>query len=667
MQRFFKHGFAGLEIIALVALIVGLTAAARLVQTNKLTPTHASLCCNGGTCANGVSYGGDPNAPQSTCEARAQEFCSSIGSSPASGGGACSTTVDHSNTCSSGGVTASVCYGVNAGSSCNGFPGTCSKTGTDSSGYATCACVATNPTATPAPVSSCSSGSTCYPGLATCAQIGQVAGSGVCGGGLCCKLTPPTATPTIDPNRCPAQFATRCNGSTLQTCSSSLTWSNTTTCTLGCQTNSNGTAQCVAPTPTPTRAPTATPTRIPLQTCSTTASCSSVFTTGAYQCNRNGLTTYCCPTGQQVQGSVCAVIIPTATPTRIPTATPTRIPTATPTRIPTATPTRIPTSTPTTVPPPPPGVNTPIPTTSSTQVYPFCDTNPNLYWIKVNGIPTTQSCGINRHCIGPAGSATCTDNPTPTPTVTPTRTPTPTPTRIPLTPTPASARTYPFCDSDNPNLYWSKVNGIPGTHSCGINMRCTGPDGNITCVSTSTTMPPTLPPQPPAVTTRAPLAPNGQSCINDSDCASGFCGFFKCDSKQANGTLCYKSSACLSYNCSSYFCAPITQTTPTPTRAQSAPTATPTPTSVPTCNAFNSDPFCANHPIGSSCTRTDGAVGSCLKSGSLPCNCLTPQEAARAGISQASATSASTSTFSQIITGIQSFAQSIFSLFNGPR
>lgn len=321
--------------MALVALIMGLTAGTKLVQRRQLESTNASLCCNAGTCADGTQYGDDPTTPHSSCEARTIQFCGQAGDTtkhggPGSGGSQCSApaptsgTSDQcdpanslhcrsdgkawwcngsrqweagegkscSNKCSPLGSDASCSDSANykdVGASC-GANGRCVANGS-TNGFTTCRCDVATATATPttAPGStlpSCTSPNTllCVNGLSSWCnansrlEIGQKA----CGTNVC--------HPTSSGPGCADSANYRNVGNSCNTVGGK--------CTSAGNLNGFGVCNCVNPTATPTTAVRATPTRTQQQKC---AAASGVFCSKATQvcagtANLDASTTtdYCC-------------------------------------------------------------------------------------------------------------------------------------------------------------------------------------------------------------------------------------------------------------------------------------------------------------------------------------------------------------------------------------
>ncbi len=78
-------------ILGILLLLGGVGAGLVLVRQQQDIREGATLCCEGGTCANGTPYGRDETAPQSSCGARSSEFCADKGG-VGSGGGQCTGT-----------------------------------------------------------------------------------------------------------------------------------------------------------------------------------------------------------------------------------------------------------------------------------------------------------------------------------------------------------------------------------------------------------------------------------------------------------------------------------------------------------------------------------------------------------------------------------------------
>ena len=99
--------------------------------------------CLGGACDNGTTFeGADCDTVHTSCTQRAQDFCKSKGTTYQSQSATQATTPldpsDKANVCETNNKS---CSGITVGNQCAGdFDGTCKKTGTNSSGNATCYC-----------------------------------------------------------------------------------------------------------------------------------------------------------------------------------------------------------------------------------------------------------------------------------------------------------------------------------------------------------------------------------------------------------------------------------------------------------------------------------------------------------------------------------------------
>ena len=166
----------------------------------------AGIQCGGDTCDNGTAFSGDScDTNHSSCTQRAEDYCKSIGSSYKSSTTTTAPT-DKSNICESNGLS---CSGITVGSQCAGnFDGSCQKTGTNSSGNATCGCVPDSPSAPLSPPSSTDTGTctnipgqSCAFNLKNCQDDSGVRGNGSClPSGYCCKTKTAVSSQICTPN-----------------------------------------------------------------------------------------------------------------------------------------------------------------------------------------------------------------------------------------------------------------------------------------------------------------------------------------------------------------------------------------------------------------------------------------------------------------------------------
>lgn len=98
-KRSVYGGIAALFVMG--ALVVGSFVGVRLVQQNQENRSQAAICCNGGVCNDGHTFGGDSSAWHSSCDVRANEACDGHGG-VRSGGGACSGGGPVDNLCGDG-------------------------------------------------------------------------------------------------------------------------------------------------------------------------------------------------------------------------------------------------------------------------------------------------------------------------------------------------------------------------------------------------------------------------------------------------------------------------------------------------------------------------------------------------------------------------------------
>ena len=203
-----KLVFGGTIVLFLVAGVVALAAQFGLFKGYLGSRAGTTICTQvlkGYSCHGGAAKGrtcGSSCGPLSSCQADYVKVCTVVSTptptpapqptapqptQPAPTGGG------NGNICETGGVTASVCYGVAVNGRCTGFNGLCQKTGTNSSGYATCGCKADTPQPTTVTGGGCTTlGAPCTTSTGT----GNCRATGAPNGAMYCQVTI-TPAPTV--------------------------------------------------------------------------------------------------------------------------------------------------------------------------------------------------------------------------------------------------------------------------------------------------------------------------------------------------------------------------------------------------------------------------------------------------------------------------------------